>query len=85
MATYQSINTSARNINLHINTDYPNFDVLINGKSYETYPQNSKTSLNGNGSDRSYRFNRKIQDTDSLQRAIRDNLYQKSQRVSYIR
>ena len=85
MATIQSVNTSARNINLNIDSDYPDFELLINGKNYETYQQNSKTSFNGNGSNRSYRNSRQVQNTDSLQRAIRDNLYKKSQRVSYIR
>ena len=85
MATDQSVNSSARNINLIINTDYPNFDLLINGKNYETYTQNRKTSFNGNGSNRSYRYNKEISDSDSLQRAIRDNLRQKNQRFSNIR
>lgn len=85
MATNQSVNTSARNINLTVNTDYPDFDLLINGKRYETYSQNSKTSSDGYGSSRSIRSSREIQDSDSLQRAIRDNLYKKNQRFSNIR
>lgn len=80
MATNQSVNTSARNINLTVNTDYPNFDLLINGQKYETYPQVSKTTFNGNGSNRSNRNDRKISDSDSLQRAIEYNLRQKNKR-----
>lgn len=85
MATDQNIKSSARNINLTIDTDYPSFDLLINGKNYETYTQNSKTSFNEYGSNRSYRNNKEISDSDSLQRAIRDNLRQKNQRFSNIR
>lgn len=80
MATEQSVNTSARNINLVVNTDYPNFDLLINGKKYETSPQNSKTILNGASSNRSYRNDRKVSNSDSLQRAIEYNLRQKNKR-----
>ena len=80
MATTQSVNTSARNINLIIDTDYPNFGLLINGKNYETYPQARKTSLNGNGTYRSNRSNQQVSDSNSLQRAIEYNLRQKNKR-----
>ena len=36
MSIKQSVNTSARNINLEIDTDYPSFDLIINGYKYET-------------------------------------------------
>lgn len=57
MTTKQSVNTSARNINLEIDTDYPSFDLIINGYRYETNPQTNKTVHNGYGSNRSDRFN----------------------------
>ena len=80
MATNQSVNTSSRYINLTVNTDYPDFDLLINGQKYETHPQASKTIFNGNGSNRSDRNDRKVSDSDSLQRAIEYNLRQKNKR-----
>ena len=80
MAINQSVNTSARNINLIIDTDYPDFDLLINGYKYETNPQTNKTVHNGYGSNRSNRSNQQVSDSDSLQRAIEYNLYQKNKR-----
>ena len=80
MATNQSVNTSARNINLIIDTDYPDFDLLINGYKYETNPQTNKTIHNGYGSNRSNRTNQQVSDSNSLQRAIEYNLYQKNKR-----
>jgi len=80
MAIKQSVNTSARNINLEIDTDYPSFDLIINGYKYETNPQTNKTIHNGYGSNRSNRSNQQVSDSNSLQRAIEYNLYQKNKR-----
>ena len=80
MATNQSVNTSARNINLIIDTDYPDFDLLINGYKYETNPQTNKIIHNGYGSNRSNRTNQQVSNSNALQRAIEYNLYQKNKR-----
>lgn len=80
MTTKQSVNTSARNINLEIDTDYPSFDLIINGYRYETNPQINKTIHNGYGSNKSNRSNQQVSDSDSLQRAIEYSLYQKNKR-----
>lgn len=77
----QKVKIPSRNTKVTVVSDYPSFDVLINGEYYETYPQNSKNYAYGNGTDRSIRNSRKIQNTNSLQRVIRDNLYRKVQRL----
>lgn len=77
----QHVRTNARNINLNIASDIPSFDIIVNGELYETYPQNSKTNVNGYGSNRSLRTAGKIQNTNTLQRAIRDRLYQTAERL----
>lgn len=83
MPVTQKVSTSARNINLYVDTDYPDFELLINGKKYETYPQNSKNVSDGTSSNRSIRTNRKIQNSNALQRVIRDRMYQTAEGVSY--
>ena len=77
----QKVKIPSRNTKVTVVSDYPSFDVLINGEYYETYPQNSKNYAYGNGTDRSIRNSREIQNTNSLQRVIRDNLYRKVQRL----
>lgn len=83
MPVTQSASTSARNINLYIDTDYPDFELLINGKKYETNPQNSKNISNGTFTNRSLRTNRKVQNSNTLQRVIRDRMYQTAEGLSY--
>lgn len=77
----QHVRTNSRNINLNVVSDIPSFDIIVNGELYETYPQNSKINVNGDGSNRSIRSYRKIQNTNALQRAIRDRLYQTAERL----
>ena len=81
MAINQNINTSGRNINLLFDTDYPNFDLIINGIRYEKDPQNNKTVYNGISSSRSRGINQKISNTNALQRAIIDRMYQTAERL----
>ena len=77
----QHVRTNSRNINLNVASDIPSFDIIVNGDLYETYPQNSKTNVNGYGSNRSLQTAGKIQNTNALQRAIRDRLYQTTERL----
>lgn len=77
----QKVKMPSRNTKVTIVSDYPSFDVLVNGEYYETYPQNHKNYAYGNGTNRSIRTARKIQNTNALQRVIRDNLYRKIQRL----
>lgn len=77
----QHVRTNSRNINLIVASDIPSFDIIVNGEYYETYPQNSKNYVNGDGSNRIIRSYRKIQNTNALQRAIRDRLYQTAERL----
>ena len=83
MPITQKASTSARNINLYIDTDDPDFELLINGKKYETHPQNNKNISNGTFTNRSLRTNRKVQNSNALQRAIRDRMYQTAEGFSY--
>lgn len=75
----QNVKTNNRNIKIKLVSDYPSFDILINGERYETYPQDNKNIFDEYSSDRSNRTNRKVQDTNTLQRAIRDRMYKTSQ------
>lgn len=83
MPITQKVSTSARNINLYVDTDDPNFELFIDGKKYETHPQNSKRISNGTFTNRSLRTNRKVQNSNALQRAIRDRMYQTAEGFSY--
>ena len=77
----QHVRTNAKNINLIVASDIPSFDIIVNGELYETYPQNSKNYAYGYGSNRSLRTAGKIQNTNTLQRVIRDRLYQTAERL----
>ena len=79
----QHVRTNARNINLNVASDIPSFDIIVNGELYETYPQNNKNVSYGTSSNRSIRTNRKVQNSNALQRAIRDRMYQTAEGVSY--
>lgn len=79
----QHVLTNARNINLNVASDIPSFDIIVNGELYETYPQNNKTNVDGTSSNRSIRTDRKVQNSNALQRAIRDRMYQTAEGVSY--
>lgn len=83
MPVTQKVSTSARNINLYVDTDDPDFELLINGKKYETHPQNYKRISNGTRSNRSIRTTGKVQNSNALQRAIRDRMYKTAEGVSY--
>lgn len=83
MPVTQKVSTSARNVNLYVDTDYPDFELLINGKKYETYPQNNKNVSDGTSSNRSIRTARKVQNSNALQRVIRDRMYQTAEGISY--
>lgn len=83
MPITQRASTSARNINLYVDTDDPDFELFIDGKKYETHPQTRKRISDGTHSNRSLRTARKIQNTNSLQRAIRDRMYKTAEGVSY--
>lgn len=83
MPVKQKVSTSARNVNLYVDTDDPDFELFIDGKKYETYPQTHKRISNGTRSNRSIRTARKVQDPNSLQRAIRDRMYKTAEGVSY--
>ena len=80
MAINQKVNTSGRNINLLIDTDYPNFDLIIDGIKYEKDPQTNKTVSNGTSSNRSRRIDKQVSDTNPIQGAIEYNLRQKNKR-----
>lgn len=80
----QKVSVPSRNTKVFVeNDDYPSFDVIINGENYETYPQNGKRIFDGTRSSRSIRTARKIQNSNSLQRAIRDRMYKTAEGVSY--
>ena len=83
MPVKQKVSTSVRNVNLYVDTDDPDFELFIDGKKYETYPQTRKRISDGTRSSRSLRTDRKIQDPNSLQRAIRDRMYKTAEGVSY--
>lgn len=80
----QKISTPSRNVNIYVKSDeFPSFDILVNGKKYETYPQNRKNLSDEFSSNRSLRTTRKVQNPNSLQRAIRDRMYKTAEGVSY--
>lgn len=80
----QKVSVPSRNTRVFVeNNDYPSFDVMVNGEKYETYPQTHKRISNGTRSSRSIRTTRKIQNPNSLQRAIRDRMYKTAEVVSY--
>lgn len=83
MPITQRASTSARNINVIVDTDDPDFELFIDGKKYETHPQTRKRISDGTRSSRSIRTARKVQNTNSLQRAIRDRMYKTAEGVSY--
>lgn len=83
MPVTQKVSTSARNVNLFVDTDDPDYELFINGKKYETHPQNRKRISNGTRTSRSIRTARKVQNPNSLQRAIRDRMYKTAEGVSY--
>ena len=74
---YQKVRTPSRNVNLHVISDeFPSFDVIVNGQKYETNTQDNERTFNEYVTDRSSRNVRKVQNTNALQRAIRDRMYQ---------
>jgi len=77
----QHVKTNSRNVNVSVVSDYPSFDIIVNGEKYETYPQNSETTLDDYGTDRSNGSSRKVQNTNALQRVIRDRLYSTAERL----
>lgn len=80
----QKVSVPSRNTKVFVeNNDYPSFDVIVNGEKYETYPQNGKRISDGTRSSRSIRTARKVQNSNSLQRAIRDRMYKTAEGVSY--
>ena len=80
----QKVSVPSRNTKVFVeNNDYPSFDVIVNGEKYETYPQNGKRISDGTRSSRSIRTTRKVQNSNSLQRAIRDRMYKTAEGVSY--
>lgn len=80
----QKVSVPSRNTRVFVeNDDYPSFDIIVNGENYETYPQNRKRISDGTRSSRSVRTARKIQNTNSLQRTIRDHMYKTAEGVSY--
>lgn len=83
MPVTQKVTTSGKNINLYVDTDDPDFELFIDGEKYETHPQNNKRISNGTRSNRSIRTSRKVQNSNALQRAIRDRMYQTAEGVSY--
>lgn len=80
----QKVSVPSRNARVFVeNNDYPSFDVIVNGEKYETYPQTRKRISDGTSTNRSIRTARKVQDSNSLQRAIRDRMYKTAEGVSY--
>lgn len=74
---YQNVRTPSRNVNLRVISDeFPSFDIIVNGQQYETNTQDSKRTFDEYVTDRSSRNVRKVQNTNALQRAIRDRMYQ---------
>ena len=71
----QKVRIPSRNVNLTVKSDYPSFDIIVNGEKYETKAQDSERIFDEFITDRSLRTNRKVQNTNSLQRTIRDRLY----------
>ena len=80
----QKVSVPSRNTRIFVeNNDYPSFDIIVNGEKYETHPQTRKRISDGTFSNRSLRTNRKIQNSNTLQRAIRDRMYQTAEGISY--
>ena len=80
----QKVSVPSRNAKIFVESnDYPSFDIIVNGEKYETHPQTHKRISNGTLTDRSLRTNRKVQNSNALQRAIRDRMYQTAEGVSY--
>lgn len=77
----QHVKTNSRNIGVTVVSDYPSFDVIVNGEKYETYPQNSETTFDDYGTIRSNGSSRKVQNTNALQRVIRDRMYSTAERL----
>lgn len=80
----QKVSVPSRNTKVFVeNNDYPSFDVIVNGEKYETHPQTRKRISDGTSTSRSIRTARKVQNSNSLQRAIRDRMYKTAEGVSY--
>lgn len=80
MPIRQTANVKGKNIKVTVNSDYPSFDVVVNGNNVgrlynERNTQSDKTISNGFKSFRSDRIIREVQNSDPLQRAITYHLY----------